>query len=180
MDNQGGHTQRSTGAYHCHKEPCFSTHNQVKLATDEAVVGKRVSGRVIAVQDGDTLTIQSQNQKFKVRLMGIDAPELDQPYGRVSRDALAAAVLHRDIEVAGHKTDRYGRIIGQIWRNGDDLNLGQIEAGLAWHYTQYSREQTHEDRQRYGDAEVRVRQARSGLWRDLEPMAPWMWRKAHK
>ena len=61
-----------------------------------------------------------------------------------------------------------------------DANLAQLEAGMAWHYKAYAREQRAPDRRRYAQAEERARDARQGLWADRAPMAPWDFRKARK
>jgi endonuclease YncB( thermonuclease family) len=48
------------------------------------------------------------------------------------------------------------------WTFLEDVNLGQIEAGLAWHYKEYAREQSAEDRKRYAEAEIEARGAQCG------------------
>lgn len=68
----------------------------------------------------------------------------------------------------------------KIRLSGIDANLAQLEAGMAWHYKAYSREQSPADRWRYAKAEERARDARQGLWADRAPMAPWDFRKARK
>lgn len=135
------------------------------------------TGRVVAIADGDTITVLDANQtQHKVRLAGIDAPEKRQAFGNVSRQHLAAAVFGRTVTVDWTKHDRYGREIGKILIGGKDANFGQIEAGLAWHYKRYEREQSAEDRTAYAAAEEAARAARRGLWQDAAPVAPWAYR----
>lgn len=83
------------------------------------------------------------------------------------------------------KMDRYQRHVCVIWvRQPDcpdreltlDVGLAQITQGLAWHFKAYEREQSTEDRARYGDAEVEARAKRAGLWADKAPVPPWEWR----
>ena len=62
------------------------------------------------------------------------------------------------------KRDRYKRIVGKVLLSGEDVNLEQIKAGLAWHYKKYAREQSVDDRERYGQAEIEAREARRGVW----------------
>ena len=134
-------------------------------------------GRVVAIADGDTVTVLDATQtQHKVRLAGIDAPEKHQAYGNVSRQHLASAVFGRTVTVDWTKRDRYGREIGKILVDGADANLGQIEAGLAWHYKKYEREQSPKDRAAYAAAEQAARAARRGLWQDPDPIAPWVFR----
>ncbi len=56
--------------------------------------------------------------------------------------------------------------------SGEDVNLGQIEAGPAWHYIKYAREQSVEDRERYAEAEIEAREAWRELWREPNPVPP--------
>ncbi len=70
--------------------------------------------------------------------------------------------------------------MGKVLLSGEDVNLGQIEAGLAWRYKKYEMEQSAEDRARYAVAEVLAREAKRGLWVEPEPVAPWEWRKAKR
>jgi endonuclease YncB( thermonuclease family) len=78
------------------------------------------------------------------------------------------------------KRDRYGREIGKVLVNGRDVNLVQVKRGLAWHYKQYQREQSPTDQQSYAAAEVEARAAKLGLWRDVEQMPPWEFRRKLK
>ena len=80
-------------------------------------------------------------------------------------------------EVEWDKRDRYGRVVGKILLAGSDMNLRQIESGLAWHYKKYSAEQSAADRQLYADAETDARDAGRGLWREPFPVPPWEWRR---
>ena len=75
------------------------------------------------------------------------------------------------------KRDRYQRILGKVLLSGQDMNLEQVKAGLAWHYKKYQDEQTTADRVKYSDAEREARMARRGLWQDPNPMPPWDYRK---
>ena len=140
----------------------------------------QLTGRVVAVADGDTITVLDSNwQQNKVRLNGIDAPEKSQPFGSRSRQHLRALVHGRDIVVKWNKRDRYGRILGKVLVGSVDVNLEQIRAGLAWHYKRYEREQSREDRETYATAELDARTAKRGLWIDPAPIPPWEFRRAH-
>jgi endonuclease YncB( thermonuclease family) len=90
---------------------------------------------------------------------------------------LAQAVAGKQVTVQYSKRDRYQRLVGKVLLDGQDMNVRQIQAGLAWHYKKYQREQSTEDRQLYADAEVMAREARRGLWQEADPVAPWAWRK---
>ena len=60
------------------------------------------------------------------------------------------------------------------------MNLEQVEAGLAWHYKYYQREQSPSDRVKYSDAEREARRLRVGLWQDPNPVPPWDYRQADR
>jgi len=138
-------------------------------------------GRVVGVADGDTVTVLNvSNVQHKIRLMGIDAPEKKMPYGQRSKEHLSQLVFGKQVAVEYHKKDRYGRIVGKIEVNGSDANLGQIQAGMAWHYKQYEREQPEEDRRVYSMAEMDAHNARAGLWAAPDPVPPWDWRKQQR
>lgn len=134
-------------------------------------------GRVVAVADGDTLTLlDASNQQFKIRLAGIDAPEKKQPFGQVSKQHLASMVFGKPVAVEWLKRDRYQRTIGKVLLDGRDVNQEQIKSGMAWHYKKYAKEQPPEDRQLYSDSEIEARQRNIGLWQEANPVAPWEFR----
>lgn len=81
------------------------------------------------------------------------------------------------MQVETEKLDRYGRTLGKIMFDRKDINLAMINAGLAWHYKKYQKDQSHSDRLLYEHAEDQARQQRIGLWRDRNPTPPWEWRK---
>ena len=136
------------------------------------------TGKVVSIADGDTVTVLDAAQtQHKVRLAGIDAPERKQPFGQVARQYLASAVFGKTVTIEWSKVDRYRREIGKVLLDGKDINLMLVDAGLAWHYKFYEREQSPEDRHSYSTAEQRARAARRGLWRENTPSPPWEFRR---
>ena len=73
-----------------------------------------LTGKVVKVADGDTVTILDNNTQHKIRLQGIDAPERKQPFGNASRKHLATLVAGQEITVKWENRDRYGRIVGFV------------------------------------------------------------------
>ena len=130
---------------------------------------------VVAIADGDTLTarcgVPGQYQQVKVRLAEIDAPEKGQAFGNRSRQHLAALCFQQQAIIRPATTDRYGRTVARVECRGQDANLEQVRAGMAWAYTKYL---TDPD---VWQVEEAARAAGSGLWSDREPVAPWEWRK---
>lgn len=136
-----------------------------------------ISGRVIGVSDGDTLTVLDVDQvQHKVRLAGIDAPEKKQAFGQKSKEALSDCAYGQQVEVQGSKLDRHGRLIGKVLVQEQDCNLRQIRLGMAWHYKLYMKEQALEDRVLYTNEENLARNNKLGLWSDPNPVAPWDFR----
>ena len=134
-------------------------------------------GEVVKVSDGDTVTLMDAEQaSHKIRLAGIDAPERKQPWGQDARLALVTSVLHQTVSASCSKVDRYRRDVCTLRRGDVDLNLAQVQAGLAWHYLAYAREQSPADALAYAEAELQARQASRGLWSDAQPVPPWVWR----
>lgn len=144
-------------------------------------------GTVVSVSDGDTITVLDHERvQHRVRLAGIDAPEKRQAYGERARQRLAALVFGKDVVVAWHKRDRYGRTVGTVLApaceggtcaGSRDAGLALIEAGLAWHYKAYQSEQQPDERQRYAEAEETAKRNLIGLWGDANPVAPWIFRR---
>lgn len=136
-----------------------------------------IHGVVVAVLDGDTITVlDAARVQHRIRLSGIDAPEKHQAYGQRSKQSLSELVFNHAVDVHTHKRDRYGREIGKVLHNGQDVNLEQIRKGMAWFYRQYERELTEEDRKLYDASEASARLSRVGLWRDESPTPPWEFR----
>lgn len=134
-------------------------------------------GRVVGVTDGDTIIVLDQERRqHKVRIAAIDAPERGQPWSARSRQILARLIQGDDVVVDGYKTDRWGRIIGTVWREGEDVGLGQVILGMAWWYRHFADEQSARDRALYTIAEEDARKSRRGLWQDPAPLPPWAWR----
>jgi endonuclease YncB( thermonuclease family) len=89
-------------------------------------------------------------------------------------------VAGKSIVVDYSKYDRYQRILGKVLLNGTDVNLEQIEDGMAWHYKKYQGEQSASDRIKYSDAELEARRHKLGLWHDPHPIPPWEFRQAKR
>ena len=136
------------------------------------------TARVIAISDGDTLTVlDAGNTQHKIRLAGIDAPEKRQAWGERARQFLGVRVHQRLVQIEVGKKDRYGREVGKVLLDGQDINLELLKSGLAWHYKAYEREQPPAERMTYAQAERSARARGLGLWGDAHPVAPWDFRK---
>lgn len=131
-----------------------------------------MAGKVVAIADGDTVTVLVGREQVKVRLDGIDAPEKGQAYGERAREALAGMVMGKAVEVRWKTKDRYGRVMGRIAVGRVDVGGEMLRQGLAWWFRKYSKDAG------YARLEEEAREARRGLWAEAEPAPPWEWRKA--
>lgn len=144
---------------------------------------RELRGHVVAVADGDTLTVlDSERVQHKVRLAAIDAPERGQPFSDASKRNLSALAFRREVVVDWHKRDRYGRLLGvvRLQLSAADVGLAQVAAGMAWHYMAYASEQSSADRRLYDEAEQEARLSRSGLWSVPSPVPPWEHRRSKR
>ena len=147
------------------------------LAAGQSVVGspappaKGFEAEVVGVVDGDTIDVLVGRQKTRIRIEGIDCPELAQPFGRAAKQFSSDRVFGKRVEILPQSTDRYGRLVARVRVGGEDLGLALLEAGLAWQYTTYSHDPL------YGSAERAARTARQGLWADKDPVPPWVERR---
>lgn len=137
-----------------------------------AVHAEEIKGQVVAVSDGDTVTVLDANRtQHKIRLQGIDAPERTQAYGGKATEALKSVLGEGRVVVEISDHDRYGRAIGRIFVDGIDVNRWMVQHGWAWHYKAYSKER------QLADLETKARAAHIGLWADSSaPVPPWEYR----
>jgi endonuclease YncB( thermonuclease family) len=155
--------------------------NEVRRPEPQPSARTNVTGRVVRIADGDTLTVlDALNVQHRIRLQGIDAPESHQAFGTQSKQNLSGLVFDKAVNAICDKTDQYGRSVCKIVLDGKDINLEQIKAGMAWHYKDYQREQSPEDRELYARAEDEARAARRGLWVDANPTEPSEFRREER
>ena len=128
---------------------------------------------VTAVTDGDTVKIEYQNKTIKVRLAGIDTPELTQEFGLEAKKALEEKVLKKKVYIDGDKKDRYGRLIADLKIGSRWINKELVEEGYAWHYKQYSKNSD------LAKAESSAKKEAKGLWAYHNPIPPWEYRRSN-
>ena len=142
----------------------------VMVCAASPTLAAELSGQVSRVYDGDTLTLAGQ----KVRIWGIDAPELKQQCGsaacgRAARDALQELVRSQTVVCAQVDLDRYKRVVASCQAGGLDIGEQMVRSGNALDYRRYSRG-------RYQDAERAARAQRAGMWSG-EFDKPWEYRR---
>ena len=106
------------------------------------------TGKVIKVYDGDTITIASKVPglynspiyKFSVRLDGIDTPEMrtkdedEKEIAILARDALSEKIMDKEIRLENVKTEKYGRLLCDIYLGQSHLNKWLIDQKYALPY----------------------------------------------
>jgi len=136
-----------------------------------------LSGKVVAIADGDTLTLLTVHDKqIRVRLAEVDTPEKGQPYANRSRQALAELVFGKNVRVLVVDTDRYGRTVGRVSVGEMDVAGELVRSGAAWVYRRYA---TDDDL--YSLEQIARKQGR-GLWglSESQRIPPWEWREAKR
>ena len=154
--------------------------------------------KVIKVVDGDTVHVVDQDGKiYKVRVVGIDAPEISQEYGKQSRDALlkiltspfqldsSDSAMQGDVILKIEGKDHFQRTLGKLFVIGLSLLPGNpviidvqktmLQTGNAWHYS------TYDQTEAYGIAMLDAQNNQRGLWGHSQfPIAPSVYRKEQR
>ena len=151
----------------------------------EAEKTKVIIGRCTKVSDGDTIHVVTDgNEKFKVRLNRIDAPEKDQPFGKESTEYLSKLIRGKTVRVEYDSKDQYGRILGIVYLEQSsnpnnpnnrtirqDINLKMVATGNAHHYSYFDKTPA------YAAAESAAKAQKLGLWAADNVISPYEWRK---
>ncbi len=133
------------------------------------------TGVVTHVSDGDTLWVvpEGRSKKIKVRIKGIDAPELCQNWGLQSREALRAQLMGQVVQVHSAELDQYGRTLGQVVFQQQDVGEWLVSQGHAWSYRFKEREGMY-------DAQQHAAKSKGvGLYADPKAVRPQWFRKRH-
>lgn len=124
------------------------------------------------VSDGDTITLLAKGEKIKVRFYGIDAPESAQEYGQFCKDMLGDFLKGKEIKLEIKDKDKYGRVVGIVYANNEDINQKMVRNGCAWSYQNYTK--------KYLEDEKYARANKLGLWQSKNPQNPRDFRLEHK
>jgi len=147
------------------------------LFSFEAAHAVVLHGVVAEVADGQTVVVLSNGRKLTVSLKGVEAPELKQHFGDVSRQYLASLILDKSVEVELREF-KLGQVNGKVIWNQLDIGLQVIRDGAAWYDKVNGQNLTEAERTVYASAEQAARNEMRGLWQDGTPMPPWEWRRA--
>ncbi|OIQ67713.1 hypothetical protein GALL_507050 [mine drainage metagenome] len=128
-----------------------------------------------AVPDGDTLWVQPDSgaPRRKLRLLGIDAPEICQTGGAAARQALRRLVGRNRLRIVVNFNDDYARGLARIEVNGQDVAAAMVRSGNAWSYAWRGRSGP------YAEQEAAARRAQAGLFAQPQPERPRDFRQHH-
>lgn len=124
--------------------------------------------KVLYIADGDSLTLQAGRKRIKLRLAGIDAPEIKQAFGQQARQSLYQLCWGKDARYDAKAVDHFGRTVATLRCDGIDAGRAQVERGMAWAAARAGRDLKM--------LEAAARNAKAGLWSAPQPVAPWRFR----
>jgi micrococcal nuclease len=133
-----------------------------------------ITGKVVGVADGDTITVLEGSTQYKIRLYGIDTPERGQDFGNRAKQFTSSKVFGQQVQVTQKDKDRYGRVVGMVFVGNTCVNQVIVKAGLAWVYNQYCKDSVCS---KWRGLEKQARQSRIGLWSHPNPIPPWDYRR---
>ncbi|RJP93930.1 MAG: nuclease [Desulfobacteraceae bacterium] len=136
-----------------------------------------ISGKVVGVADGDTITVLENQTQYKIRIFGVDCPEKSQDFGTQAKQFTSDLVFGKTVQVIPEEADRYGRTVGTVMVDGKCLNEEIVKAGFAWVYHQYCKKPICDQWNRYEEA---AKNAKIGLWSHPNPTPPWEFRHGAK
>lgn len=129
--------------------------------------------KIIKIYDGDTITaLTSQKEKIKIRLYGIDAPELKQPFGKASKRHLIDLISNKSLNINEKGKDKYGRTLAVLYNGDQDINAQMVIDGYAWAYDKFSKD--------YVAFQQNAQLLKKGLWIDKDVVRPSDFRKLKK
>lgn len=134
----------------------------------------KIVGHITEVVDGERITVTALNNgsQFSVRLLGIDAPEHDQPVGKLAHDHLAILALGKIVTFGVTGQDAAGVFFSRVFVQNLDLGEQMVRDGAAWVQTEKNALDA-ETRRRYQDCERQAQQEHLGIWQDVNPTPPW-------
>lgn len=141
------------------------------ISADQAAAPEVATAEVIAVVDGDTIDIATDAGPARVRLIGIDTPEIGREgepgecYAEEARSFLDGLVYGHIVELRSDPSqadaDRYGRLLRHVVIDGHSAAVLALEAGAGYEYTY---DQAYAGQGEHRDAEQAAAGAGAGLW----------------
>jgi endonuclease YncB( thermonuclease family) len=137
-------------------------------------------GKVIEVNSGDVITISNLNRPVRIKLLGVDAPEMNQAFGDVAKKHLSDLVFDKGVLVNYSGISSDSSLTGRVLLNDADIGAQMIRDGAAWFDPNTGDRLATTDREVYQQSELAARSEHRGLWQDANPTAPWEFVKAER
>ena len=134
-----------------------------------------MNGYVVKVSDGDSFIINSYGKNIRVRMYGVDAPELKQDYGRESKKQLENLILNKKVKLKVLYEDKYKRKIAKVYCSGKEINLEMLKSGNVWFYEYHAKKEKD-----YRKAFEKAKKEKLGLWGEKNPQNPREFRLKNK
>jgi micrococcal nuclease len=176
--------------------PANNPYMRGEEGADRTAPGKVPEGKVLKLQppkralleteisevlDGDTVAIRNaKKQRIVIRLLGIDAPELDQEFGKQARENLAEKLTGKKVHLAFEPhgvPDELGRILAKVMVGDTDICAEQVREGFAWYYEDHKGSLGFLEIDEFKQLESAARKGKIQLWQNSSPQAPWKFRK---
>ncbi|KAG2544101.1 probable staphylococcal-like nuclease CAN2 [Panicum virgatum] len=138
----------------------YPTANALQRSLDEA------GYKIIKISGEEILA-----RKYRIRMRGIDAPELKMPNGKESKDALVKLIGGKSVTIYVYGQDQFGRYVGDIYCDNVFIQEQMLKSGHVWHF------KTYDKRPEFAQWEREARAAHRGLWASENPEKPWDWRR---
>ncbi len=134
-----------------------------------------IEGDITKVIDGDSIKVRtSDGMEYEIQIEGTDAPELKQPFGKESAEALQKMLGTSKVKVTWQKKDNFERLLAQVYVEDKHINSEMIRTGNAWHFKRYNQSK------KLADLEIEAKKEKLGLWGTDNPQAPWDYRKENR
>lgn len=142
------------------------------VASPAFAFAETLQGTVTRVSDGDTLqiTVSAARKPIKLRIQGIDAPEICQNGGKAARDALRARLLRQSVTFSTQARDQFGRVIARVEHSGQDMGAWLVSNGHAW-------SDAYRNPGPYATEQMAAQKKALGLWAQRPAIEPKQWRK---
>ena len=107
--------------------------------TEPPAKEESIEGNVTKVIDGDSIKVRtSEGMEYEVQLEGTDAPELKQPFGKESAEALQKMLGTSKVKVTWQKKDNFERPLAQVYVEDKHINSEMLRTGNTWHFKRYN------------------------------------------
>jgi len=121
---------------------------------------------ILSIINGDTFLASKDGREIKVRMKGIDAPKLKEDYGKEAKKYLSRLILNKKVDIKESNVDKYGRVVGEIFLNNENINILMLKTGNARCMKSQKSEKN------YMNAQKLAQKEKKGLWGGKNPKSP--------